>query len=777
MNMDMASTSEACPYCDVIFTEDKNKWNDTNVKRHIDKHETDKNKKLKSAKQSTKRKNTAITNYFASKPKKATSLITLEEANSVNECSENVVTDNRIILDDEFGSEIDISHKEIENVVIDNGAVILDDNHEHRNESEAELSPNIEIEEDELEHCVIPTFDEMSEGTDEKTSTNICSGFTIPSVNGIYSSFPFQILKDTPEIIFENGSFHDEKCCSNNYQLFNANPVNECCSNLNYSTSLNKISQRMANNEIHLSHYPNKFLSFDQLNSRIHNLQGKINAQKLVNVNQLRKNKRLINSMELHQRFLMLINENSIPKLHELVKVALKSKRSMSYIINQVVNAIDGVYNARSSQCDKDLAFLILQFGGPGLLDICHRALNLPSTSTAYQLLKKSKAIISSINTPLKDFSVNIDVDMNKQPRYGFMLKIDETYVDPRVKWNPSDNCIYGVCYEHGRDTNMEFTSYEKISQIASDVRNNKMHVPKESMVIAIGSNSSVSSKAQLVCALPTCSKKEIDFQANLLNSLSSEFYIRYNTPILNWSTDGDPARRQLFNALMSHDLQPSSSIYEIISKLKLIDTKVGFHEETVNFDAKHMIKRIRTYAIKGFSMGTTYISKNDVEKLLQTSTTFDSKHSIKELLNPKDKQNVPLATEFVLEFIKAVSDKNTVKSINFRFTSIYEELELLKYVMEGLLSLYCYVYLDVSSQLQMISKSLHVLLILKRVFPNFIPNQLYHDIQSTFEDSFYCAAKWKVHCPDLPLYLMLLSNDVLETFWKYSIKVSTLYS
>ena len=71
---------------------------------------------------------------------------------------------------------------------------------------------------------------------------------------------------------------------------------------------------------------------------------------------------------------------------------------------------------------------------------------------------------------------------------------------------------------------------------------------------------------------------------------------------------------------------------------------------------------------------------------------------------------------------------------------------------MIGLLSLYSYVHLDITSQLENISTVLHVLLVLERVFPSFIPNQLYHDMQSTFEDAFFCAAKWKVKCPDLPL-------------------------
>ena len=70
----------------------------------------------------------------------------------------------------------------------------------------------------------------------------------------------------------------------------------------------------------------------------------------------------------------------------------------------------------------------------------------------------------------------------------------------------------------------------------------------------------------------------------------------------------------------MSYDLQQSSPIYEIISKLKLIDTKVGIHEETVNFDAKHLIKRVQTYMIKGFNLGDTYISKSDIVTLLKSS-------------------------------------------------------------------------------------------------------------------------------------------------------------
>merc|ERR1712080_325138 len=124
-----------------------------------------------------------------------------------------------------------------------------------------------------------------------------------------------------------------------------------------------------------------------------------------------------------------LIKDKDIPKLHTIVKVALSCKRGLEYIINKMVDAIDGIYNPHSSDEDKDLAFIILQYGGPGLLDIVHRALNFLSTSTAYRMLQSSRTfIVSSVCMPTNLFVKNINLD-DGNLKYGYMLKVDETYV------------------------------------------------------------------------------------------------------------------------------------------------------------------------------------------------------------------------------------------------------------------------------------------------------------------------------------------------------------
>ena len=64
------------------------------------------------------------------------------------------------------------------------------------------------------------------------------------------------------------------------------------------------------------------------------------------------------------------------------------------------MDAIDGCYSSRPSECDKDLAFLVLMLGGPNLLDIMYRARVLPSVPPAYKIAKQRKPLLFSIDTP-----------------------------------------------------------------------------------------------------------------------------------------------------------------------------------------------------------------------------------------------------------------------------------------------------------------------------------------------------------------------------------------
>ena len=357
-----------------------------------------------------------------------------------------------------------------------------------------------------------------------------CKGFTVPLSGNLYENFPFQLMKVESDFVFESGRFHDKQCFMNGYDLFNTEPlnndINNCCAQLLSKQKLQKYIDNPNEIQKHLTTATNIYLTYSQLSKRIHNLQNSLNVERLKSLNKDQKLYSLNKSIELHQRFMMLIKESSTPNLHELVKVAISSKRSLEYII---VDSVDGIYNPHSSEDDKDLAFIILHFGGPGLLNIVHRALNFPSTSTPYRILKNSGSCTnSSVNTPMNKFVDNISTSLDN-PFHGYMLEIDETYTEVKARWNPGDNKLYGICHELGKNEDLTFTSYDHPNMVKANI----LHVPKETVVIACSSNS-INSNVQVVAALPTCSKNEIEYQANLIDSISTNFAEKHGAPLLN---------------------------------------------------------------------------------------------------------------------------------------------------------------------------------------------------------------------------------------------------
>ena len=81
----------------------------------------------------------------------------------------------------------------------------------------------------------------------------------------------------------------------------------------------------------------------------------------------------------------------------------------------------------------------------------------------------------------------------------------------------------------------------------------------------------------------------------------------------------------------MSKQLSNDSPIYPIISKLRLIDMLVGPSDETVDYDGKHLIKRLRNYLIgNSFVIGSFYLYPADIKKILEKST-YKPKNSINE--------------------------------------------------------------------------------------------------------------------------------------------------
>ena len=389
--------------------------------------------------------------------------------------------------------------------------------------------------------------------------------------------------------------------------------------------------------------------------------------------------------------------------------------------------------------------------------EIVHKAIRLPCVSTAYNLLKNIKPIKSSTDVSSKDVVDNFNFG-EEGVKYGYMFKVDETYVDKRVKWNASDDKLYGLCYKHtvNAEVNLSFKHIDNVLQLSDQVSNGTVHVAKEAMVFAVCNNSK-RQNSHVVLAWPSCSHSDKAIQGQLIY-VSREFHNKNDAPFLNWSTDGDGTRRIIFDSFMNAKLSPTVLFMNISLDL---DLDVGPGEETVNFDHRHLAKRMRNCFIgRNFKIRDTLIVPTDLKTLLSSVPT--TKHSVDALVYPDDKQNISLATDFLSTFCESTkpTQRNTIIKLSFRLASVVDELIALGRVIKGLLSLYTPPSLSIGEQLETLAT--HILFILYRELGSFLPNQLYHDLMETFRDGYFCATKYKVYHPNEPLYLVLCGNDGL---------------
>ena len=217
------------------------------------------------------------------------------------------------------------------------------------------------------------------------------------------------------------------------------------------------------------------------------------------------------------------------------------------------------------------------------------------------------------------------------------------------TEWNASDDGLYGLCYEHTvtADLDLKFCDIDGILDIADKVQHDEVHIGKEAMTFGVTNNCKKKQNSHIVLAWPSCSHSDTEIQGKLIYDVSNKFKEKNGAPFLNWSTDGDATRRIIFDSFMNETLSPTSPIYEHLSTLKLLNLGVGPNEETVNFVQKHLCKRMRNSMISGnCKVGGIYLTRDDMTTLLSTIPTEN--HSVDALINPADKQNVPLATDFL---------------------------------------------------------------------------------------------------------------------------------
>ena len=370
------------------------------------------------------------------------------------------------------------------------------------------------------EDGVILVDDEIS----GSNNTLYCTGIVPANMKDeIYNLFPFQLLPELQDVVFSGDAIHHVECMKNNYQLpaDSRSTVNILCSKLLQLKQVQSVVNRSEMKFDQLKDYNNKYLNHRQLSDKSKHYHVELNRSKLELVRLRSRINKIGESVSLHQRLLVEIANNNVPRLNQLVAVALRNNRGISYILSKVTAAIQGVYNARPSDDDKDLALLVLEFGGPSLLDILYKANYLPSVSTGYEMRQKSKKIKSTIGSSFPQLMEDNTTLNEENSSYAFSIKADETFVTARPRYDSKEDLIQGLCSSHGV-AHMKFDTYEEAENLCEAVKNGTVHVPTEVTVVG-GCSMDDCDPVQIVCALPTCDKKDFDGGLEMFKQLSEE--------------------------------------------------------------------------------------------------------------------------------------------------------------------------------------------------------------------------------------------------------------
>jgi hypothetical protein len=297
---------------------------------------------------------------------------------------------------------------------------------------------------------------------------------------------------------------------------------------------------------------------------------------------------------------------------------------------------------------------------------------------------------------------------------------MDETAIETRFRYDMKTNEIQGSCFNHKNFIDSySFNSSHNIDEIQEALQENSIHKTNEALVIATSKINHKDIIAYPILVMPLCEKKNSYNLTNILKCIVAEFNNYSNSNIINFATDGDSTRRAIFNNLreMNHDLIE-------LKDLPLFDQNFVLGEYGLDYVCKHLVKRLQkvfTNEKRQMKLISNGIHKKHIELF------FNGTQGLEQLLNPKDKQNVPAA----VKLLNLIGCPPTVQPKTQIENDIVLEIRLAGIISKLLLSIFTNTSISLLDQLISLSQlSFLLFFIYRRNKSKFLPRILYSDIQ-----------------------------------------------
>ncbi|KAH7926994.1 hypothetical protein BV22DRAFT_1103933 [Leucogyrophana mollusca] len=524
------------------------------------------------------------------------------------------------------------------------------------------------------------------------------------------------------------------------------------------------------------SHTRYIFLNHVQLRKLIAEVYATLNGYKLQRLNDGRKLATSMVKLDEYRELFMLVAENNIPHLQQLFQVWMRHGASLRTVINKLGETIEKVYRARGfNKSDMDLALLVYRLGGRRLLFAMRKAIGLPSLRTLRNHIEFTSIMptIGTINSEQFVHNIKSIVFQGREKsshtaRRGTSLSIDECACTQRATYFKEYNAVGGLCWLHSHRVDPTLRTYESAVSIAEKLVSGDIHLGREISVIAahcFGEDGTYPILAAPTCKTEDAADMEFIFTKAMDSWTESGADIKVG-PIWSFGTDGDATRRSAGNAVFCKTpLAMTSKLYPTLSNLPGLNIFTGDNEVTLNFDYKHIFKRVCTLirSQAGITLNNGQIIGAAVLSRFLTWLPGHDDASVQRLLHPTDPQDVPRAIDCMKAIIKvskiALPDDTDVCTL-----SDMAAIRQLGSLLEALLLPFIDTSMSLSQQIESLSTYAHLAFVFFRCHRRaFMSPQLFGDSQTMVKNMIFCVAKQQQLDPTEPFFLGDVGTDGLE--------------
>ncbi|KAJ2936038.1 hypothetical protein H1R20_g1056, partial [Candolleomyces eurysporus] len=346
----------------------------------------------------------------------------------------------------------------------------------------------------------------------------------------------------------------------------------------------------------------------------------------------------------------------------------------------------------------------------------------------------------------------------------GLNLMVDGIALEEVPRYDLGRNSVLGLCREHSTGTKKIIDSFDDLETLRKGLETGKWHYSKHGTMLALAPVTGNKHYYPTPILISGSCKTE---KGSQIAKLIRRFIRIYNDhpmgrarhgEILQFSTDGESSfcSAQFENCLT----RPLSQGLSVLCNIPGLNLQTGPDDLVGNCDPKHVIKcfaqMLWSFTLN-VQLGDTIITYQDIWYTLSSSGMSEDR--INALLNPQDKQNIPIA----LDLLKALKTAHILEQSKAK-PGDFQRVKLVKFLAE-MFSYFIAPFTDARmglvEQVGQLSTYAHLMFALyQRHKQAFMKGALYGDSMSIVKLVMILIARYQTVDNSIQLYITLIGTD-----------------